>query len=107
MLTLHEAIQKAFGFDDDHAYVFFMDNVRWSREDCYYAEGVGEGQPTVSQKRLDELGLEKGTKFKYLFDFGDEWQFQCKVLRVLEKETERFDIIKTVGDAPVQYEDWD
>lgn len=107
LLTLHEAIQKAFGFDDDHAYVFFMDNVRWSREDCYYAEGVGEGQPTVSQKRLDELGLEKGTKFKYLFDFGDEWQFQCKVLRVLEKETERFDIIKTVGDAPVQYEDWD
>ena len=84
-----------------------MDNVRWSREDCYYAEGVGEGQPTVSQKRLDELGLEKGTKFKYLFDFGEEWLFQCKVLRYTDEVTKEPLVLKSKGEAPDRYGDWD
>ena len=56
------------------------------------------------------MGLSKGSQFKYLFDFGDEWRFQCKVLR---EEIEPMDIPRVVrrsGESPVQYpyfEEWD
>ena len=45
-------------------------------------------------------------KFKYLFDFGDEWRFQCKVLKIIEKVTEEPIVIKVKGEAPEQYPDW-
>ena len=56
---------------------------------------------------LGRLGLEKGDKFKYLFDFGDEWRFQCRVMQELEEKTRYFRVIKAVGDPPAQYPDWD
>ena len=46
-------------------------------------------------------------KFKYLFDFGDEWRFQCRVMRELEEKTKSFRVIKAVGDPPAQYPGWD
>ena len=47
--------------------------------------------------------MEKGKRFKYIFDFGDEWTFQCKVLRVQEGGMQGAKVIKAVGDAPEQY----
>lgn len=100
---LHLAIQEAFSFDNDHAYAFFMDNAKWSRNDCYYAEGIEEGYRTANQYSLEQVGMEKGKRFKYIFDFGDEWTFQCKVLRVQEGGMQGAKVIKAVGDAPEQY----
>lgn len=104
---LHLAIQEAFSFDNDHAYAFFLDNVEWSSQDCYYAEEVSSGYRKASKYRMERVGLQKGQKFKYLFDFGDEWLFQCKVLRVLEEETTGAEIIKSKGESPQQYPEYD
>lgn len=104
---LHNAIQDAFQFDDDHAYGFFMDNKRWSNRDCYYAPGAEDGYRSAGRYTLDQAGLYKGKKFLYLFDFGDEWTFQCKVLRVAEEDTPVPVILKSKGEAPKQYPDWD
>ncbi len=104
---LHLAIQEAFSFDDDHAYAFFLDNEKWSGQDCYYAEEISSGYRKASKFRMERVGLEKGQKFKYLFDFGDEWLFQCKVLRVLEEETTGAEVIRSVGDSPQQYPMYD
>lgn len=56
---------------------------------------------------LRQLQLKAGEKFKFLFDFGDEWRFQCKVLRELDEKTARPKIIRAVGKAPEQYPSWD
>ncbi len=56
---------------------------------------------------LGRLGLKKGDKFKYLFDFEDEWRFQCRVMQKLEEKTRNSRVIKSVGDSPAQYPDWD
>jgi len=103
---LHEAILEAFGFDDDHAHVFFMDNVKWSRNEAYYMDGMDE-ELCTSDYTLRDIGLEKGMQFKYLFDFGDCWLFQCKVLRVIEEETTEPFVVKSKGEAPEQYPDYD
>lgn len=104
---LHSIILESFGFDDDHAHAFFMDNVRWSRRDCYYMGGMEHDGLSTDECSLDRAGLRKGKQFKFLFDFGDEWLFQCKVLRVLEEDTEEPEIIKSKGEAPKQYPDWE
>lgn len=108
---LHAAILDAFEFDDDHAHAFFMDNKMWSDRDSYYAEGVEAGLRTTKKCRLSSLGLYKGMGFKYVFDFGDEWMFQCKVLRVEDKDAGKIEILKSKGEAPSQYGqdemDWD
>lgn len=108
LLELHSAIQDAFDFDDDHAHAFFMDNKLWSGWDSYFMKGTGdEGEISTEDCRLYQLELRKGTQFKYLFDFGDEWVFQCKVLRVLEEETPFPKIVRSKGESPDQYGIWE
>ncbi|GEM_PF-580715 len=69
---LHNAIQEAFGWDDDHLYAFFMNNRAWSEKDAYYSPRDEDEQKIASQIRLHDLKLRTGKKFMYLFDFGDE-----------------------------------
>ena len=129
---LSSAILWAFDFADDHAHAFFMDNKGWSDADCYYAKFVDEderhrhtsdykladlkvgeykkiaalrGFPNNSFK-VGEKPLDVGDKFLYIFDFGDDWHFACKVLKVLDESTEETMIVRTKGEAPSQY-DWE
>ena len=74
---------------------------------AYYSDDMDEGCRMSYKMPLGRLGLEKGDKFKYLFDFGDEWRFQCRVMQELEEKTKSFRVIKAVGDPPAQYPGWD
>lgn len=105
--TLHEEILDAFDFEDGHAHAFFMDDRYWSDFGAYYSDNMDEGCRISYKMPLGRLGLEKGDKFKYLFDFGDEWRFQCRVMQELEEKTKYFRVIKAVGDPPAQYPGWD
>ena len=103
---LHSAIIDAFDFIDDHAHAFFMDNKKWSDRDSYYMKEVADGGRTTDKYRLNQIGLDIGMPFKYIFDFGDEWIFQCKVLRILNEPTNIPKVIKRKGAAPEQYGYW-
>mgnify|MGYP000961127436 CR=1 FL=1 len=105
LLQLHKAIIDAFEFYDDHLHVFFMDNSAWSDAESYYSDMMeGEDRYTANYT-LEKVGLFVGRKFKYIFDFGDEWRFQCKVMKVLDEATESPEIVRSAGEAPSQY--WD
>lgn len=103
---LHKAIIDAFGFDDDHEHAFFMDNRVWSHESSFFSSQMRPGNPTTRKCKIEKLGLSKGDKFKYLFDFGDEWVFQCKVLQVLDEATSKPVVVRSVGEAPEQYPEY-
>lgn len=103
LLELHSAILDAFDFMDDHAHAFFMDDIPWSKRDCYYMAGLDASYRTTKGYTLDQAGLHKGMKFKYLFDVGEEWTFQCRVLKDLKKYTAQPLVIKETGEAPDQY----
>lgn len=111
LFKLHQVILKAFAFEDDHMHAFFMDNKRWSQWDCYVSAKSEPSDRLTKRHSLQKAGLAKGKKFLYLFDFGDEWVFQCKVLRELEEQTDIPAVIRSVGEAPKQYpdddDDWD
>lgn len=105
--TLHDladAILGAFDFEHDHLYAFFMDNKWWSDENAYYSPYDSE-TPVANKIKLEKLCLSKGQSFKFLFDFGDEWGFQCKVLQILDEATKETEIVRMKGESPEQYPD--
>ena len=105
--TLHGAILDAFGFDDNHCYAFFMDDRYRSKTDVYYSNAIYDGGPSECDATLRQLWLKKGNKFKFLFDFGANWWFQCRVLQELEEKTDIPAVIKAVGAPPEQYPSWE
>lgn len=102
---LSQAILSSFDFDNDHLHAFFMDNKRWSHDDTYFLQPE-YGERDTTKYKLAQVGLEKDKKFLYLFDFGDEWWFSCKVLRVIDGVCEDTEVVRSVGDAPEQYPDY-
>lgn len=107
LYKLHQAILKAFEFEDDHEHAFFMDNHVWSPADAFFSSKAEAGDRLTKKYTLKKLQLAKGQKFKYVFDFGDEWEFQCKVLRELEEDTKTPLVIRSVGEPPEQYPEWE
>lgn len=103
LFDLHSAIIDAFGFIDDHAHAFFMNNIAWDERAGYYANFI-KGKRHTNNYSLQDLNLEIGDKFKYIFDFGEEWCFQCKVLKKLEEDTEKAQVVRSKGEMPPQYE---
>lgn len=103
LYKLHKAILSAFDFEDDHEHAFFMDNCMWSDADCFVSARMNPGERVTKSWTLAKLELAAGDRFKYLFDYGDEWVFQCKVLRELDEETAKPVVVKCVGQAPEQY----
>jgi len=103
---LHEAIQGAFEFNDDHMYAFFMNGKPWS-SDAYWCRG--DHQPCADQAKIGTLGLTQGQKFLYLFDFGDEWKFDVKLEKILHSDTlpAKPLIIESRGTALEQYPDFE
>jgi hypothetical protein len=95
---LHEAIQSAFGWDDDHLWVF--------------STGHGQFGPTPDLDHHDPDAVclaqiaGEGVRFGYLFDFGDHWDHEITVEKVLPGEDGTSYPVCIGGRQPdpVQYE---
>jgi hypothetical protein len=99
LYELHGVILDSFDFYDDHMHAFFMNNRAWDYHEEYVCPGgeLDSGRGFSDKAKLSKFHLQKGDKFLYIFDFGDDWRFQIKVLRVIDEPTESPDILKTVG----------
>jgi hypothetical protein len=70
----------------------------------------GNDSRDVRTTTLDSLSLKLKQEFMYLFDYGDEWRFKVRVHATNEEadpEAEYPRIVEAVGEAPLQYPDWD
>ena len=100
LAELADVILWSFDFENDHAHAFFMDNLFWSDADSYDGE-----ERYTENVYLDILSVKQ--KFKFIFDFGDEWRFECQVLREIDTEDEEAYLVREVGTPPEQYPDYD
>lgn len=73
-------------------------------DDCFYAELVDEDN---EYRHTCDYTLRKARlyveKFVYVFDFGEGWEFRCRVLNIMDEVTETPEVIRSSGDAPVLY----
>jgi hypothetical protein len=104
---LHLMIQRAFAWRDDHLYSFFMNGRAWDRNaevgspwsDCYLH---------THQVKIGALDLKPGRRFLYLFDYGDNHEFDVSVVRIdaVANQGEYPRIIAVRGPSPQQYPDY-
>lgn len=102
LYALHDAIQRAVSFDDDHLFSFTV-GAGMMKRTYLPSEAMNRNTDLSVATLLGELDLRKGQKFSYLFDFGDMWEFDIRVLEIREGEVEMPEVIRAVGEAPEQY----
>ena len=104
---LCQIILESFNFIDEHLYEFCMDNKMYS-EDCYrfnpmeddlFDEDDAEGTDIA----LDELGLVEGQKFSLHYDFGDDWMFAIRVMKIEEIKRHRKPMLLSSKGSVEQY----
>ena len=110
LYALHEVIMDVFEFVDDHAHAFFMSGRAWDITTAIYHPMMAEeeeGLVLTTEVELGDLGLKAGRKFLYIFDFGEEWRFTIKVLKVLPEPTPEPVVLRAAGAPPLQYGDYE
>ncbi len=107
---LHEAILKAYEFDNKHKATFFRSNDHWQRgreislevyEKEYKAQPLLMKDTTVGNEIKNP-----GQKFIYNYDFNKNWSFLLELINVSKEENGKLSYPATVrseGIAPSQY----
>ncbi len=107
---LHEAILKAFEFDNKHKATFFRSNEHWQQgreitlevyDKEYKAPPLIMSETTVASEIRDP-----GQKFIYNYDFNKSWNFLVELINVSKDENPKLSYpatIRSEGIAPSQY----
>lgn len=113
LIDLHEAIQRAMDFDNDHLFDFFSGrNERSSNSVCGRNQEIWEDASDDYYDLLLEDIYPLPNKFKlyYLFDYGDNWLFEIAKQRkkpVYEATIKYPRVVSSTGVKPKQYPDYD
>ena len=91
LIDLHGLIQEAFEWDDDHLYSFWLDGKFWGDTQTEYTApfGLEESDTASADVELGRLGLRKGQRIAYVFDFGDEWRSVGEAARSSRRRRDR------------------
>lgn len=104
--ALSSAILNAYRFDFDHLYYFSYSN-RFGAKVKLYHSYMEEG-PWATDVAVGDMPLQPGQSMTYLYDFGDNWQFNVTLERIdppspkIKKPT----LLESHGKAPQQYGPW-
>jgi hypothetical protein len=75
---LHRVIQAVFGWSDTHLHEFEIDGESYGVPDAEW------GPPVISEQRKKLISVLHGKKmFRYVYDFGDNWELRIKVEKTL------------------------
>lgn len=110
LAELHGAIFRAFDRDDPHLWEFRLGPPLRKSQRISRWKGPSYGcgdDDDVAEVTLEGLELQKGRRFAYWFDFGDDWWHEIKVVAVADKVPRgRFPRVSArVGKSPPQYAD--
>jgi hypothetical protein len=85
LAALHEVLQIAFGWKNSHLHDFLINDIRFSMADV-------EDELFSVDERAAPLGAvaRAGGRLIYLYDFGDDWEHEVTVERVMAEGDESF-----------------
>jgi hypothetical protein len=107
---LHDAILKAFEFDNKHQATFYRSNDQWQRGkeitlEKYEKEYVAEPL-LMSETGVGTQIFTTTQKFIYQYDFTKNWIFLMELIHVSKEEVDKSNYPKVTrkeGIAPSQY----
>ena len=104
--SLASAILNAVKFDYDHLYSFSYENSFGALERINHPY-MDEG-PWASDVMVGDVPLRVGQGMNYLYDFGDNWEFDITLEGVdPDKAVKKPVLLETHGKPPEQYPSWD
>jgi len=107
---LHNAILKAYEFDNKHQATFYRSNDNWQRgreitlqkyDKEYKAEPLLMSESTIGSEIKDP-----NQKFIYTYDFVKGWSFLVELINVSKEENSKISYpssVRTEGIGPAQY----
>jgi len=108
--VLHDLIQKTLGWDSDHLYEFIMDGTPRNKHKVYSCKADLDyaAEPIFSgfaeETKIISLGLAQGQRFFYHFDYGEDWFFEIRVVKIRQIFEDVIPkILKRNGKMPAQY----
>ncbi len=103
---LHLLIQQSYHWQDDHPYSFFLSGKAWDQE-SEIGSPWSEARLHTHQVQMGQMELEEGQVFLYLFDYGDQHEFDVTVLRInpVAPKGQYPRVLEYHGKAPPQYPD--
>jgi hypothetical protein len=115
LYALARMITRVFDFDFDHAFGFYSNlkgNIYASpiRYELFADMGEGtEGALSVKKTRASDAFPSPGTKMRFLFDYGDGWEFLIHLVgqEPAEPKVKLPRMLVSVGKAPEQYPAYD
>jgi len=93
---LHHIIQDVFDWDDMHLHEFIKNKQRYNpRPDTFH------GDIDSTQVLLSEVFKRKGSRIKYVYDFGDSWLLEISVLKTHKNIEKTYPVcIDAYGTSP-------
>jgi len=80
LTRLHDAIQRSFGWDGSHLWVFSTPAGE------YGVTGHGLEVRSAASRKLSDVAPGRGERIRYIYDFGDDWEHDILVEGVLPAE---------------------
>lgn len=105
LTVLHDAIQDAFGWYDDHHYSFWLDRQFWGNDAHEFTSPIEpDGPAATADLPIAELGIAPGGCLAYVFDFGDERRVLLTLRELSECDGGAYPrVVERIGSAPPQY----
>jgi hypothetical protein len=104
LIDLHDAINRALRFDDDHMFEFYVARTPRSSDRVHYDDENGRLYDT---KIGNLYPLPTDRNLYYLFDYGDSWLFKVSKSRQQPRKPKlrvKYPrLIHTEGKRPEQY----
>lgn len=107
---LADQILRAFDFDNDHCYAFFLSGKAWDRNSLTLLSAnacESSSEHHVADYLLSDYLPEKGKSILFLYDFGDKWRFSIRLLKKIDGPTYGCKMLLDKGDNPEQYPAYD
>ena len=101
-----DSIRESVDFDNDHLDVFMYENQYGRSIEVHHP--YSSATPNTDLVEIGSLPLIIGASMKYIFDFGDNWEFKIELEDIKSDDTRinYAEILESHGKSPEQYPDW-
>lgn len=97
---LHEVIQAAFGWWNDHLYQFSPGGYGTEPTISIPSEDDWEPVTDAREVKLSDIFRKKGESFIYIYDFGDNWEHKITLEEVTDEKPQKASCTAGKGACP-------
>ena len=82
LYRLHLILQTIMGWESYHLYEFIIDEIEYGEPDDEYQPDIAYARKTMMSQVLHS----QGQRFRYVYDYGDNWEHEIVVEEISEPE---------------------